>query len=300
MAQNYRTSDTGTAHGRIMVATPIIRAGELILTETPLIEGDSRVSPADWEKSPFLNQTTSKTSNPVRTLNAAERQFFSELAGSGTTQYGRVKKNSFSESNDDETSMIVRIFRNINYINHSCLPNAIVYYNSEFARDPVTNEWEGRGILRAVKKPAIGDEINICYQTDQAWTPKRIESLSKQYGFTCECPACPKGIRETSEIVEYNVSVVRRAQMQVLYTVLLRHYPQNDAEQPAAIAVRILNDDDEDPQDSDPEIYGKSLEYLTLLEEEGIVDQRYVQALYFAAYFAHRAKRHDHAASFAG
>ena len=65
-------------------------------------------------------------------------------------------------------------------INHSCVPNAIQFFNPVLGMDTVQVLW-------AVKK---NDEITICYIEPSMGYEARQSALMRRWGFRCNCDIC--------------------------------------------------------------------------------------------------------------
>lgn len=97
------------------------------------------------------------------------------------------------------------IFVCISRVNHSCVPNAGLWFKHHDSDDRADSTDAGgfqpdleepRGVmeLRATRALAKGEEVFITYTDPYQSREQRLEALSS-YGFECACPACdPNGI----------------------------------------------------------------------------------------------------------
>jgi SET and MYND domain-containing protein len=86
--------------------------------------------------------------------------------------------NSFSITNEEGLEIGVGLFPQLSMMNHSCSPNAILYFNQTQAQ--VT-------ALRRIEK---GEEICISYVDLTLGKNDRRNILRTQYFFDCSCPCC--------------------------------------------------------------------------------------------------------------
>ncbi|KAJ4458631.1 putative histone-lysine n [Paratrimastix pyriformis] len=75
------------------------------------------------------------------------------------------------------------LFPRIARINHSCVPNAAVFY-------PIGGDEPLRARLVAVRPIVAGEEICISYIDEDLPRPKRQAALREGYRFVCVCPKC--------------------------------------------------------------------------------------------------------------
>jgi hypothetical protein len=104
-----------------------------------------------------------------------ETYSFSEMIDT-LTRFANI---SFSILDDDQTALGVGIYTEAAcFVNHSCLPNAIVSFDSH-----------GSIFLRANKPILLGQEIVISYLADMTREELQL-GLETQYCFTCDCKLC--------------------------------------------------------------------------------------------------------------
>jgi len=70
------------------------------------------------------------------------------------------------------------------FLNHSCIPNAIVVNPSDFPNASV--------VVQALEPIQEGEEITISYIDETMSKEKRKELLSTHYLFDCKCAKCRK------------------------------------------------------------------------------------------------------------
>ncbi|KAK4155397.1 hypothetical protein C8A00DRAFT_42028 [Chaetomidium leptoderma] len=91
-------------------------------------------------------------------------------------------------------------------INHSCDPNAFVFF-------------EGRQLrIRSLKKIAAGEEVTICYLDPTLDVAARKALLKHEYFFDCYCNRCKSEIREQRSLLggSNELSPLHQAQREVL------------------------------------------------------------------------------------
>ena len=94
-----------------------------------------------------------------------------------------VALNAFQndEDLDGQTHCVLRLYKDISRVNHSCRPNAIVEWDADL----------GKGTLRALEDIAAGQEISIDYMAKPGQCLRgrnaRRADLQRHYKFQCDC-----------------------------------------------------------------------------------------------------------------
>ncbi|XP_075872945.1 N-lysine methyltransferase SMYD2-B-like [Nelusetta ayraudi] len=94
------------------------------------------------------------------------------------TLLSQVACNGFTIEDDELSHMGTAVYPDVALINHSCLPSAIVTYDSTSAD------------IRAVRNMKPGDEVLISYIDLLYTTEDRNNRLRESYFFTCDCQEC--------------------------------------------------------------------------------------------------------------
>jgi hypothetical protein len=87
---------------------------------------------------------------------------------------------------------------NLAYINHSCIPNAFLTYESIYPLDkegiPQYDQQPqlGRAVVRAITEIRAGVEICISYGQTAGTAKMRQDQTDYHFGFTCACRVCAK------------------------------------------------------------------------------------------------------------
>ena len=155
--------------GVSLVATRHLPAGEKILEETPILQGETE----KLKDSEYVTFALSQ-------LSKMKRKKFGRLYNAYPEQkkVGIINTNCYALGCDGPRS---GIFEKLSSINHSCTPNAERWW------DP------GRGIetLYAIRALDEGEEITVAYTWTAArrWA-ERQRLLFSSWRFTCNCECC--------------------------------------------------------------------------------------------------------------
>tara|TARA_R110002060_G_scaffold54858_3_gene65445 strand:+ start:1815 stop:2843 length:1029 start_codon:yes stop_codon:yes gene_type:complete len=158
--------------GKGIIVTENITPGTLLLSEAPLIKTDVVHS---------LTSAEQDLENALSKLSITEQENF------------RTLHTNFPENEDEKLIGIIRsnayplgpdtdvggLFADIARINHSCLPNAVQYWN----------ELLGKQTIYAVRPIDKGEEITTCYQPGGT-SSERKETLKEFFKFDCTCELC--------------------------------------------------------------------------------------------------------------
>merc|ERR1711977_809964 len=135
--------------GKGIIVTENITPGTLLLSEAPLIKTDV-----------------------VHSLTSAEQ----DLENEDEKLIGIIRSNAYPLGPDTDVG---GLFADIARINHSCLPNAVQYWN----------ELLGKQTIYAVRPIDKGEEITTCYQPGGT-SSERKETLKEFFKFDCTCELC--------------------------------------------------------------------------------------------------------------
>ncbi|KAL0635919.1 hypothetical protein Q9L58_005163 [Maublancomyces gigas] len=173
----YKYRDTFCSHpSHGIFATQKIARGVTILTEQPL----------------FRSATgTLQYHTKFRALNAGSKKKFLSLCNSDPNAPNRRQLRSDTIRGIWKTNRMVAgdedaVFETVSRINHSCSPNAKLYWNLE----------TGCMKVKALRKLELGEEVTISYIDFDAELEVRKERL-KSWMFVCSCPKCARGARTT-------------------------------------------------------------------------------------------------------
>ena len=177
--------------GKGLVACSHIAKGTRILQEKPLLTIE-KVLPMDRRELNLVEK--------LMTLSELQRHMFHSLHNNFPGEYpcsGIVDTNAWLDKPDDLDSDSsdhperVSIYPKISRINHSCLPNAYYYWNSNTKCATV----------HAICPINAGDEITVHYLGTGTVFESRRVSLKKGYGFDCTCSLCslPPLARQNSD-----------------------------------------------------------------------------------------------------
>jgi len=163
-----------------LTASRLIRQGDLILQERPLV----KLSPL-WSvdgRPPSLEQVVAILSSQLLQNYELERQYYelTSVHEHVPLIYGIHETNAIKLNDEDGTG----VFRNTSRINHSCLPNAVYHYDKSSNRLSVRS-------LRRIKK---NEEIFISYIPFNQPRAQRQLQLSNSFKFTCTCSKCSLSI----------------------------------------------------------------------------------------------------------
>lgn len=145
-----------------MIATGLIIAGERIHFEKPLIT--FLISPAELYNPATFFEPSSKSSGieglrrHIKGLPAETREAIEALRSpAGEKWEDKVRYNAYDDTTtvQDERRSVLRVYKDISRINHSCRPNAIVEWND--------NPQVQAGTLQALTDIPRGTEIVISY-----------------------------------------------------------------------------------------------------------------------------------------
>ncbi|KAJ7503052.1 hypothetical protein B0H11DRAFT_1798718 [Mycena galericulata] len=182
--------------GEGLVSTRALRAGDLILTERPLLVA-ARGAPVSWPPGftreqymqHGLNEMEMQLEMCIKRMRPEYRAAFMALKNSHTEDgsgpiVGRVRTNGLSLDGlrpgvEDETKSYSAICKEISRLNHSCSPNTQPCF------DIPSFSYQ----LFAVRDIAAGEELTFQYIDVQCSTAARNEEL-KPYDFVCTCTAC--------------------------------------------------------------------------------------------------------------
>eukprot|EP01006_Ploeotia_vitrea_P065730 TRINITY_DN93717_c0_g1_i1.p1 TRINITY_DN93717_c0_g1~~TRINITY_DN93717_c0_g1_i1.p1 ORF type:complete len:566 (-),score=39.30 TRINITY_DN93717_c0_g1_i1:98-1795(-) len=146
--ESLQTAETKTGTG--IRAEALIRTGELLVTETPLVGSSAE------EVESILPQ-----------------HFLKDLCPQNGTPLEKIRANAHFSTTEE-----IRIFFKITKFNHSCAPNACFF------------EQENRGCVLAIDNIEPGEEVTISYSLSYLPVAQRQVFLQERFGFQCECLRC--------------------------------------------------------------------------------------------------------------
>ncbi|RPA85486.1 SET domain-containing protein [Ascobolus immersus RN42] len=164
-----------------MLAQANIAAGTLLLTESPLA-----VLPEALMEQP--RNATKAIASQLKQLAPDEQEIYRALykdasASKRTRLHAIFLSNCFDASGVNAEGVHEKqaaCFATFSRINHSCNPNAEVYF-----------DWSTRSQrLFAIKDIVEGDEICVAYRNIYQIKEGRQSELQSAYGFTCLCTTC--------------------------------------------------------------------------------------------------------------
>ncbi|KAI0994927.1 hypothetical protein K3495_g13254 [Podosphaera aphanis] len=158
-----------------LIAQQCILPGTLILSEAPLI-----TTACITTLSPTI--TEFELGKAIDALPAEKREAYFSLHNKHADTdpkhplAGIVRSNVYPLG---VNSNVGGIFQNIARINHSCLPNAVQYWNHLLGRETVY----------CVRQINVGEEITLSYHIGGP-SATRQQVLFEQFGFECRCELC--------------------------------------------------------------------------------------------------------------
>lgn len=162
--------------GKGMRATMAIPLGTRILCESPLLEFSGGQSNAGIAKAMKDQKLSREDTRAVFALQ-------NDLPGSSTPFLGIVKANAVPLAAPGITATRFGLFKDGNRINHSCLPNAHVCWNSAISKYTV----------HAIREIKSGEEITSSYILFLYWPYEiRQENIQSYFNFKCICERCMK------------------------------------------------------------------------------------------------------------
>jgi hypothetical protein len=152
-----------------MVATRHLAAGEKIMEETPLLQGETQDLGSDSTLADLLSQLSNTKRKKFRKLYNA----FPER-----NDVGIVKTNCYGLGCN---SSLAGVFEKLSRVNHSCRPNAERWWDPE----------RGVETVYAIRGIEVNEEITVAYTAVagkfQAW---RKSLLNRAWSFDCDCECC--------------------------------------------------------------------------------------------------------------
>lgn len=154
--------------GYSMLATAAIDPGELVLDEAPLLVYDTGLS-------------NDEIRTKVLRLPEHKRLLFYKLAAgvcrASQRHTGITKTNAIDIGHGQSA-----VFYFLSRVNHSCIYNAVVEWNTHTRRV----------VMVACKRITAGEEVVISYTNPLLSTAERQHYLQKRYGFMCRCGLCAR------------------------------------------------------------------------------------------------------------
>jgi len=167
-----------------VVAKRDIKAGELLLRESPLVTVPWWVRHSAYpgkERKDCLKKQIREFSLGQR-INYFSLHDSKVKEGEEKSIDGIWRTNNFALGGSGSKSNNA-LFYEISRFNHSCVPYAEFFWNECLKKQE----------LRAIRYIPDGCEITISYFTSEVGSlgkKERLEYLESHYGFPCDCPAC--------------------------------------------------------------------------------------------------------------
>jgi hypothetical protein len=180
---SIRVEFISSARGLGVRATRAFTAGELILTEEPLLSVQREFSfPLGMNEDVMQARAQSllveALEESLQRLSSSERATFFAFACS--QHDGRRSTHGIFRTNALETNSSGSVFALSSRLNHSCLPNVIHSWCSK----------TGTLTLRAAMDIPMDSELTIAYRARGLPCGERRAQLQREFGFVCECDLC--------------------------------------------------------------------------------------------------------------
>lgn len=170
--------------GQCMFAVTAIRAGDVILRESPLL-----VMPDEVFSSEDLDRQEEWLDRHINKLSSEQRQVYFELSDSRCDLAEDKTPLGIFYTNDMNFDGDAALFPVIARANHACVPNA----------DFITRTELGVQELIALHDISLGEEITLCYlsssEEGSAVRTERRDYIQHWYGFDCDCKTCKLTVR---------------------------------------------------------------------------------------------------------
>ncbi|KAF7158650.1 hypothetical protein CNMCM5623_003710 [Aspergillus felis] len=128
--------------------------------------------------------------------------------GSSGGVYAQIWKRYHMIALQPENAKVLVLGLNLAFVNHSCIPNASLYYTLRYPRDENGEEDKslppriGRAVVRASRDIKPGEEITVPYFYAKGECGVRQLMSSMYCKFWCVCPFCREPVRETENALE--------------------------------------------------------------------------------------------------
>ncbi|KAF4240020.1 hypothetical protein CNMCM6805_005216 [Aspergillus fumigatiaffinis] len=128
--------------------------------------------------------------------------------GSSGSAYAQIWKRYHMIALQPENAKVLVLGLNLAFVNHSCIPNASLYYTLRYPRDENGDEDKslppkiGRAVVRASRDIKPGEEITVAYFYAKGECGVRQLMSSMYCKFWCVCPFCREPVRETENALE--------------------------------------------------------------------------------------------------
>jgi hypothetical protein len=204
-----------------MRANIAFNRGDEILSEASL--ASLKVSLSDFiDQSQYLNPTAlnngqesleqMRNNLPALKRNQLDALFNMNPPG-GIVSLAATNAFTDDERENGYKYKVLRLYKDISRVNHSCRPNAAVSWNLK----------EQKVFLRAIRQIAAGNEITILYLPSEDISlldfNRRRQELLREYNFTCACPDCNLGVPAR------NANDNHRTQAMNHYNAIIQSYP---------------------------------------------------------------------------
>ncbi|KAK5134582.1 hypothetical protein LTR08_006368 [Meristemomyces frigidus] len=188
--RSYRI-DVSTPENKRMVTTATLRKGDRILAEEPLVSLDiglnTLYNPDDFFEETKKYNGTEALETAYNNLTRASQKAVEALyrvEGDNVSSIVSLNAFEYEEEVNGQRHCVLRLYKDLSRLNHSCEPNAIVEWNPTLSK----------GTLHALVAIPAGQELWIDYMAGAErclrTTTNRRADLSRYYNFLCECHVC--------------------------------------------------------------------------------------------------------------
>ncbi|GIC85043.1 SET domain-containing protein [Aspergillus udagawae] len=191
-----------------LFATGRIPAGEVVFAEKVVWLAGAEVQ--RWNNAQAADDLVAEK---VRAMDEEWHRGFLGLPnpqpkGSSGGAYAQIWKRYHMIALQPENVNVMVLGLNLASVNHSCIPNASLYYTLRYPRDENGEEDKslppriGRAVVRASRDIKPGEEITVAYFYAKGECGVRQLMSSMYCKFWCVCPFCREPVRETENALE--------------------------------------------------------------------------------------------------
>ena len=206
--------------GRGLVAARNIKKGELIFIDKPMIRLDDNGVSKAKAKANFRSLKRQIDALPIEAKKQWEKLNIPDDPEMDSACKNMAKAAGFGRRDMAAKELIARrffvnsrsvegfpcLYLNVNLINHSCAPNAILGLKSP---DQAGNKPDGKLYeVRAMKDISRGKEITYCYPGGKVFRQfgfsreERLTGLYKECRFHCKCCVCSGDVQDQEDIMK--------------------------------------------------------------------------------------------------
>jgi tetratricopeptide (TPR) repeat protein len=107
----------------------------------------------------------------------------------------QFRANNIGICNSDMNCVGSGFYRSIAKLNHSCIPNAAVYFNGT------------KATVRSLRPIHTNEQVTISYIELAQSTNSRRLALSERYHFMCSCDRCEKQMNDDDQLLYHNTTL---------------------------------------------------------------------------------------------